>query len=100
MGRNQILRLIACGFTYLSYLNGSATAGWFGPSDYNECVLDEMKGQPAYMKSYAKNACRNKFPCPDGQMDPGIGVCMAANAAQRYSAETDKALKEILGSPQ
>jgi hypothetical protein len=22
-----------------------ASAGWFGPSTYNECVLDEMKGR-------------------------------------------------------
>ena len=40
-----------------------ANAGWFGPSDYRECVLDEMKGKPQYMLSTVRGLCNKKFPC-------------------------------------
>jgi hypothetical protein len=38
-----------------------ASAGWFGPSTYNECVLDEMKGRPQYMIETVRNNCTAKF---------------------------------------
>jgi hypothetical protein len=38
-----------------------ASAGWFGPSTYDECVLDEMKGRPQYMMGNVANVCRSKF---------------------------------------
>jgi hypothetical protein len=40
----------------------SASAGWFGPSNYEECVLDKMRGEAAYMLPTAEAACREKFP--------------------------------------
>jgi hypothetical protein len=39
----------------------SALAGWFGPSTYDECILDEMKGRPAYMMETVKRDCTAKF---------------------------------------
>ena len=38
-----------------------ASAGWFGPNTYAECVLDEMKGRPQYMGGATKDDCRAKF---------------------------------------
>ena len=37
-------------------------AGVFGPSNYEECVLDKMKGQTPNMMSLAKAACLKAFP--------------------------------------
>jgi len=42
-----------------------ANAGWLGPSDYRECVLNEMKGTAMSMLSTVKGLCNNKFPCPE-----------------------------------
>lgn len=41
-----------------------AIAGWFGPDNYEECMLDKMKGQDKSMRSIANNACLAKFPKP------------------------------------
>ena len=40
----------------------TSTAGWLGPSDYDECVLEKMKGQSKNMVRHARNYCRSKFP--------------------------------------
>lgn len=42
-------------------LGGKSIAGWFGPSTYNECVLDEMKGRPQYMMPTVEEDCKTKF---------------------------------------
>lgn len=40
-----------------------AIAGWFGPSNYDECVLDGMKGVTSDVAAREiKQACRRKFP--------------------------------------
>ena len=41
----------------------AAHAGWFGPSNYTECMIDGMKGQPSAMKGTISKACESKFPC-------------------------------------
>ena len=41
----------------------ASDAGWFGPSDYTECMIDGMKGQPSSMKSTVDKMCEAKFPC-------------------------------------
>ena len=41
-----------------------ANAGWFGPSDYRECVLSEMKGTAIAMLSTVEGLCDKRFPCP------------------------------------
>jgi hypothetical protein len=62
MKRNQILAITLCSLACLGYPNRSAKAAWFGPSNYEECVLEKMKGQSSYMLATAQNACRLKFP--------------------------------------
>jgi|HubBroStandDraft_6_1064221.scaffolds.fasta_scaffold207677_2 hypothetical protein len=46
-----------------------ANAGWFGPSDYRECVLAEMKGKPEYLLPTIRGLCNNKFPCAKPSSD-------------------------------
>lgn len=38
-------------------------AGFFGPSDYNECILESMKGVTSDLAAAAiRRSCRDKFP--------------------------------------
>ncbi len=37
-------------------------AGWFGPDNYEDCVLEKMKDQPRNMMYLAQEACEKKFP--------------------------------------
>jgi hypothetical protein len=47
-----------------------ARAALFGPSNYNECILENMKGVTSNSAALAiKQACRSKFP-PKNNTDP------------------------------
>jgi len=70
MYRNQILVLTLCSLACVGYANTSATAGWFGPSNYDECVLNKMKGQGPYMLPRAQQTCRDQFPLPPAPPRP------------------------------
>ena len=61
MGGRQLLTITFCSLVCLGYANTWAHAGWFGPSTYDECILDEMKGRPAYMMEIVKRDCTAKF---------------------------------------
>ncbi len=39
-----------------------ALGGWFGPGNYEGCVLEKMKGHESRMMSYAREACEKEFP--------------------------------------
>lgn len=39
-----------------------AQAGWFGPSNFDDCVLEKMRGQAPNMIGVARSACRAQFP--------------------------------------
>lgn len=59
MNRMMILKLALITFA------GSASAGWFGPSNYEECILDNMKGVTSNAAAIAiASACRSQFPEP------------------------------------
>ena len=47
-------------------------AGWFGSSqdDYDQCVLEKMKGESGYLLGYAADACRHEFPLPEAPPAP------------------------------
>lgn len=54
-------------FTFLFpfiFFSCNVFAGLFGPTNYEECVLDKMKGQDRWMLSTAREACYIKFPPP------------------------------------
>lgn len=40
----------------------SGYAGWFGPSDFDECMVEEMKGQPSNAYAHVYTLCRKRFP--------------------------------------
>lgn len=40
----------------------SSNAGWFGPSNFDECMVKEMKGQPSNAYGHVYALCRNRFP--------------------------------------
>lgn len=43
-------------------LSSSANSGLFGPDNYDECLLDKMKGQPNNMRNTVYKVCERKFP--------------------------------------
>ena len=49
----------------LSFVSAPSGAGWFGPSNFEECILDGMKGISSNLAAEAvARACRSKFPLP------------------------------------
>lgn len=41
-------------------------AGWFGPSNYDECILENMEGVNSDLAAKAViHSCRDKFPLPE-----------------------------------
>ena len=42
----------------------SANAGWFGYSDYQDCLLGEMNGQSQVMLPLVQQKCLKQFPPP------------------------------------
>ena len=50
------------GFALFVVMPLDIRAGWFGPDNYDECILEKMKDQPRNMMSYAQHACEKKFP--------------------------------------
>jgi hypothetical protein len=61
-GEDEMRRLLIAA---LLLSTSGAHAGWFGPSNYRECLLDEMKGRVASMLSTVKGLCNERFPCPE-----------------------------------
>lgn len=60
----EIVMQKVLGFT-LMLVSGATMAGWFGPSNYDECLLDNMKGVASNTAAVAiAQACRSKFPLP------------------------------------
>src|SRR4051794_28110669 len=58
-GKNYII--ISANIAFVFWTNITANAGWFGPSTYDDCVLDGMKGRPRYMIDTVNSSCRSKF---------------------------------------
>jgi hypothetical protein len=75
MGRNQILAITFCSLACLGFANTSANAGWFGPSDYNECMLETMKSEPQYMSEIASTNCLYRFAC-NAKFSAELGKCI------------------------
>ena len=85
MPRDQIQAVILCSFALLGYANTSANAGWFGPSNYAECMLEKLKDGHSHggysVEYYAKKACALKFPCVD---DAEFKKCMSEHSDENY----------------
>lgn len=58
-------KIICGGILALLLITSSASAGWFGPSTYEECILKEVKGAKTSAAAVMiRKACRDKFPEP------------------------------------
>jgi hypothetical protein len=62
MTRSNFFAVTFSAIACTGYLNSSANAGWFGPSSYDECMIEQMRGQPANMGQIAGAVCLKKFP--------------------------------------
>ena len=57
--RIVLLTILAMGLT----LGRPLSAGWFGPSNYDECILDSMKGVVGDVAArLIRQSCAQKFP--------------------------------------
>ncbi len=66
------------------YLFSSGAYAWtpFGPNNYNDCILENIKGAQSSQAVFAvKKACRSKFPdaegCEDLEKFPDQGLTFA-----------------------
>lgn len=64
MGRRQFAFITLCSLACIAYTNYSASAGWFGPSNYDECLLDKTSGSmlSIFQLLTIQKACRDLFP--------------------------------------
>jgi hypothetical protein len=93
MGGRQLLTIAFCSLSCVGYANTRAHAGWFGPSTYDECILDEMKGRPQYMMETVKRDCTAKF-CTEEPVTYTEERKVALAAAARKAADECKSSAE------
>ena len=49
-------------FSLVILVSTTASAGWFGPSNYDECILESMKGVTSNVAArLVESSCREKF---------------------------------------
>ena len=65
-----------------------ANAGWFGPRNYRECVLNEMKGTAASMLPTVKGLCNKRFPCAEPTPGEYAECNNVSNTAERITVPT------------
>jgi hypothetical protein len=74
-GENMFPRRIFLIFFIILIANTATFAGIFGPANYEECLLDKMKGQNSNMIYTARTACQKAFPDePTENVIPSDGV--------------------------
>jgi hypothetical protein len=56
------IKIKAIGLTFIVLHSPITAAGLFGPSNFEECVLENMKGQDRALYATAKAACLKAFP--------------------------------------
>jgi len=78
--------LLLIGFAGSSY----AQFGLFGPSDYDECIIEGMQGVASDVAAVAvRSACREKFPSNIKHDKPAIRLVKGKDFSIRYSYEGD-----------
>ncbi len=70
-------------------------ASLFGPRNYEECVLEKMKGQNSNMRSFAVDACLKSFPKEELIDDSKIKAvwCDSKPTTQTYCVTIPKNIK-------
>lgn len=75
----------------LTLASGSAVAGLFGPNNYEECVLDNMKGVTSNVAAIAiARACRAKFPAPPPPLPTNEEIKECWDSYDKKMAEYNK----------
>lgn len=92
MGGRQLLTIAFCSLVCVGYANTRAHAGWFGPSNYSECMIEKMKGQPWNMSELVEATCTLQFACND-KFASAFRKCMG-NAGSMVSAGTAASCQE------
>ena len=65
-----IITVIGMAIGFVSLFSPAASAGFFGPSNYEECILENMKGINNEVAAFSvRNACEKKFPTASRQPD-------------------------------
>lgn len=65
---------------------GNSDAGWFGPSSYEECILDKMKdAKNSYAAAAIADACRRKFPLKEKSVSKPKIQGMPSDAVARIT---------------
>ena len=84
------------GFALFILMPLDVGAGWFGPDNYEDCVLEKMKDQPRNMMPYARDACEKKFPYEkpltphDGSpRSPEFSRLLMLNDGENYYLDSD-----------
>lgn len=80
------------------FVTSSSSAGLFGPSDYDECVLDGLKN--AKSKDLAPaiyNACANKFPTKPSRQDREDAAKSAAILKKCRITEEQNRSRMVIG---
>jgi hypothetical protein len=64
MGWRHFGLIALCSLAGMTYMNYSASAGWFGPSNYDECLLDKTSNQmlSIFQLLTIQKACKDLFP--------------------------------------
>lgn len=62
MGNASMFSIVA--IIVVIFVSGASSvqAAWLGPDNFDECVLEKMKGQQPNMIGVARSACRVQFP--------------------------------------
>lgn len=77
------------------FLAPTALAGMFGPDNYEECVLEKMKGQEKHMLPTARGACTKKFPPEESKNKPEsnpLEFLLPPGASKSASEKTNKGI--------
>lgn len=67
----------------------NAWGGLFGASNYDECMLDRMKGQSNNMRSSAENACEIAFPT-ERLLETNIWAVDSVDISFEYTPTTNE----------
>lgn len=78
---------------------GNSYAGWFGPSNYEECILEKMKDAKSSVAAAAiADACRKKFPLKVKAVSGPKMLWLPSDAVARIRLACKESEPEPLGT--
>lgn len=70
-------------------------AGWFGPDNFDECMVEEMKGQSKAAYPHVYKVCREKFPIEKPKKEKIPFTAGALEFTWKYGALNDGLYGEL-----